>query len=216
MAFYTNWITLSFYLTFLVKIISQTSNYQISEASESNFSKLDLQKKEEVKKFEEAFYAVFAELHSNQLVRKIWNWDHDNKRLSTKIPYKNQIIFIWKNDEGEIKCSVAVNCDNAISQYSNFGFQIPAEKKGRYYEVLTLFTQNLDRANGIRLDRYFLRSYCIAHMYELGYDFMVSTCARKPLATYLRWGWEIMDEVTIDNEKRYFLYYNIPQNLKEL
>lgn len=180
------------------------------------FSVLDLKDSSTIKDFEEAFYKVFVKLHSNQLVRKIWDWDIESGRLKTKIGYENQVIFAWKNPDNQIKCATAINLNNYLSQFGNFGFKVPVDKPGRYCEVLTLFTQNIERANGIRLDRIFLKGFCVPHLQQLGNDFILSTCAQRPLTTYLRWGWEIIDEATIDNEKRYFLYYNINKNLQNL
>ncbi|HEY8401186.1 MAG TPA: hypothetical protein VIK89_07990 [Cytophagaceae bacterium] len=180
------------------------------------FSLLDLTNTPSVIDFEKAFYKAFVNLHSNQLVRKIWDWDKENERLKTKISYENQVIFTWKNPKGEIKCATAVNINNNLSQFANFGFKVPDNKQGKYCEVLTLFTQNIERTNGIRLDRFFLRGFCIAHLQHQGYNYILSTCAQRPLNTYLRWGWEIVDEATIENEKRYFLYYDIKTNLNNL
>jgi hypothetical protein len=111
---------------------------------------------------------------------------------------------------------VAFNLDNAQSQFGNYGFSVPADKKGKFVEVLTLFAPNLDRVNGFRLDQFFIRPYCVAHMQKMGYDFGLSTCAERPLTTYLRWGWEVLDEAVIEHQKRYFLYYDIHKNLPQL
>jgi len=191
------------------------SNQVLHQQEKEIFSVLDLHESAAIINFEEAFYKVFVNLHSNQLVRKIWDWDVENGRLKTKISYDHQIIFSWNNPSGEIKCASAINLNNSISQFGNFGFKAP-QKSGRYCEVLTLFTQNIERANGIRLDRFFLRAFCVPQLQKLGNDFILATCAQRPLKTYLRWGWDVIDEATIENEKRYFLYYNINKNLQNL
>lgn len=188
----------------------------LSSEESAFFTVLDLQDGSVVERFEKAFYQAFVNLNSNRLVRKIWDWDEGNGRLKTRISYEDQIIFAWHSPEGELRCASAVNLNNNCSQFGSFGFKVPAHKVGRYCEVLTLFTCNIERANGIKLDRLFLRAFCIQYLRQQGYDFILATCAQRPLSTYLRWGWEVIGETTIDNEKRYFLYYDIHKNTQAL
>jgi hypothetical protein len=192
-----------------------TPELPVTEESEGYITILDTRDPFEVQLYEEAFFSVFVKVSSNRLVRKIWDWDAANERLKTKIPYTDQIIFAWKSPEGQIKCAVAFNLNKSKSQFGEYGFSVPGDKKGRFVEVLTLFAQNPERANGFRLDQFFFRPNCGAYMKDNGYDFALSTCAQRPLATYLRWGWEVIDEATIADEKRYFLFYDIHKNLQD-
>jgi hypothetical protein len=188
----------------------------VADTSHGYFSILDTGNLMEVELYERAFYSVFVKVTSNRLVRKIWDWDEESHRLKTKIPYEDQVVFSCRNAQGEIKSAVAFSLNTAESQFGNFGFQVPAGKKGRYVELLTLFTQPRVRLDGFRFTQSFFRPHCVAYMQNMGYDFGLTTCAERPLATYLRWGWEVLEEAVIDHQKRYFLYYDIHKNLPQL
>ncbi len=177
-----------------------------------NFTEIKTTNESEIIDFEESFFKAFVNIENNRLIRKIWIWDFKNNRLKTKIPYKDINIMTWRDSKNNIKCAVAANLNNEISQFSEFGFKPPQDKAINYAEILTIFTGELNRTNGIRLDRFFLRGCCIPFMFDKGYHGLFSTCAIKPLETYKRWGWIVIDEAILDNEKRYFLYYDILKN----
>jgi hypothetical protein len=188
----------------------------LTDESQGHFSIIDTSNPEEIELYEKAFYNVFVTVTTNRLVRKIWDWDKESHRLKTKISYEDQVIFSCKNPKGEIKSAVAFSLNAAESQFGNFGFQVPADKKGKYVELLTLFTQPGVRLNGFRFTQSFFRPHCVAYMQNMGYDFGLTTCAERPLTAYLRWGWELLDEAVIDHQIRYFLYYDIHKNLPRL
>jgi hypothetical protein len=169
---------------------------------------------EEMEDFERSFYRAFVTIENNILIRKIWNWDDENKRLKLKNNFDDLVILVWKSPNEILKCGVVANLNTDDTQLGKFGFAFPSFKPKPHCEIVTLFTDLSDRKIGVSLNRHFLKAYCIPYMAEMGYKSLYSTCAEKPLKTYLRWGWELIEEKVIDTEKRYLLYYDIPTNLK--
>lgn len=168
----------------------------------------------EIDEFESAFYRAFISIGDSILIRRIWDWNDENRKLRLKISYEDLVVLRWKSVEGRINCAVAANLNNFSTQFSEFGFSFPVHLPKPHCEIVTLFTNWEDRKSAITLNRNFLKAYCIPFMAELGYRSLYSTCAIKPMKTYIRWGWDVIDETFIDGEKRYLLHYNIDFNLK--
>ncbi|MDG1332944.1 MAG: hypothetical protein P8P74_11490 [Crocinitomicaceae bacterium] len=178
------------------------------------FQQIQPSNRKEINAFESAFYNAFIEISNDRLLRRIWRWDDLKRKLRLKISYDDLIILSWKSPSEHIKCSVAANTNNSIVQFAEFGFSFPKDKPQPHCEIVTLFTNQLERESGLALNRKFLKAYCFPFMRNLGYKSLYSTCARKPLLTYLRWGWKVIDETVIGEEERYFLHYDLSNNSK--
>lgn len=172
--------------------------------SVQHFSVLDPCDAVQLEQYERSFFSAFVKVTSNRLVRRIWLWDHHRQRIRTAIPYEDQLIYTWRNRQGDIISSMAVNHHPEHRQYTAFGFHYSG--KERTAEVITLYTTpDAGRDTGHKGNTSFLRGYCYKDLAERGYDILLATCAARPLKSYLRLGWELLDEALIDNEARYFL-----------
>lgn len=191
-----------------------TLNFTHYLTKEIDYRPIDTNNDADVEMFEKSFYKAFVDLHSNQLIKKIWDWDSNRERLRTKIPYSDLEIYSWRNNDDTIKSAIAANVNVDITQFSQFGFSYPADGVQPHCEIVAFFTDNSNRTNGIHLNSIFLKSHCVPYIHSKGFKSLYSTCAEKPLNTYLRWGWQVLEETIIENEKRYFIYFDIEASLK--
>ncbi|MEO0565268.1 MAG: hypothetical protein AAF125_24390, partial [Chloroflexota bacterium] len=72
--------------------------------------------------YERAFYHAYAGLTDNGLIRELWMWDDTAERLQTRIPYEDQIIFGWRETNGDLLAAFAVNLSPFQFQAGAFGF----------------------------------------------------------------------------------------------
>lgn len=169
-----------------------------------HFSVLDHEDAAQVLQYERSFFSAFVRVTSNRLVRRIWLWDHHKERVRTAIPYEDQLIYTWRNRQGDIITSLAVNLHPQKRQYAEFGFQYNGEERAA--EIITLYTTpGAEKNTGHKGNINFMKGYCYKDLAERGYEILLATCAARPLKSYLRLGWELLDEAVIDNEARYFL-----------
>jgi hypothetical protein len=165
------------------------------------FTELDANDPLAVEGYERAFHAAFSRVAGNRLIRDLWLWDDPAGRLSTRIPYDDQIVLIGRNPAGEIETAMAFNFAMREFQSSAFGFAPPERTEGAC-ELIVFFTlghRHLSRAVTNLV-------HCYAKMRERGFHTAYATTAPRPLPAYRRiGGTEVIQEREIEGEMRYFL-----------
>lgn len=156
-----------------------------------------------LKDYEERFYHAYIHLEKQNLIRKIWDFDDVHKRVKTKIPYSDQIIFnLHENDH--IFGAIAFNVAEREFQYSEYGFRFPSWGNGtRVCEVLTMFSEKnqIDKARWMQTCNM---------MAEQGFTDLLATSAPRPLPLYKRFfQFKVIDSNIIDGEMRYFIHINL-------
>lgn len=167
---------------------------------------LDTQDRDQVIASERAFYATFHPI-AGDLIRRLWHWDHAEKRLRTAIPYGDQIVYLVINDQDVVVGGLAVNVAMNAVQSAEYGFRIPGETSATDCELLAFFMVD-PHHNGLRFHRQFFREHCCRDLVQRGYRMTYGTTAPKPLPVYLRIGARILEEKSFGPELRYF--FEIP------
>jgi len=163
----------------------------------------------EKENFERYFYEAFARVEKQDLIRKIWKWNDEDRKLLLKIPEKRSVVYTWVNEEGRNIFYVAGSyLRENFSQFKFYGFDVP-ETIGTYCEVLTLFSTPFFNKSMTEVDQKFLRPYCHEQGRMNKCSALLATCAPRLLALYKRWGWELLETKTIDGEVRHFIAYKL-------
>jgi hypothetical protein len=163
------------------------------------FARLDAADARAVEDYERAFYAAFARVTSNRLVRRLWLWDDEQRRLKTRVAYDDQTIWISRRADGALHIAIAAQFAPLTAQSAAYGFRVPPAP--RVFEILAFFA-------AARLSFGELRSFWaqfVAAMRDAGMGEGYATTAKPLLPIYRRGGWEIVDTTTIDGEARFFL-----------
>lgn len=171
------------------------------------FELLDPADADAVAAYERSFYAAFAPVTSNRLIRWLWRWDDAGRRLATSIPYADQSIYLQRSSTtGGIAAALAVNMALRQVQGAAFGFGLP-ETAGTC-EFLTVFVN----ANHDLKTRHVFWSACFADLRRRGLHTAYATTARRPLALYRRLGGDVVDTAVIENEERFFLRFSLERD----
>jgi hypothetical protein len=165
---------------------------------------LDLHSPEVVAEWERAFYQGFAHVTGNRLIQTLWIWNHAERRLATRIPYADQLIYGWRDAAGTLATCLAINVTLAGFQSSAFGFQ-PDRSEGapRACELLATFSLS-DRSLSHVMQ---FRTTAFADLYQRGFRRAYLTTADKNYRIWVRCGAELLDEAIIDGERRRFLQF---------
>ena len=155
-------------------------------------------------RYEEAFYASFGRVQANRLVRSLWLWDDEARRLATRIPYEEQIIFAMSTADGQIETALALNVAMKSFQSDAFGFGKPEDPAG-CFEVLTFFTAS----DGHPAFKRQLWREAVRVLRSSGYHTGFATTAVRPLLAYLRLGWQVQRVAILGDEVRFFLEYRL-------
>lgn len=158
--------------------------------------------------FERAFYSAFVKVSGNRLVRQLWIWDEAERRIATRVPYDDQIIYVFRDDRGAIATAMAVNMTLREFQAEAYGFPCPAERRG-CCELLTLFvvgSHDLENA-------YRFRAATFGDLHRRGFDTAYATTATRVLRFYLRLGARQLDEKMVQDERRHFLQFDLRTSL---
>ena len=163
------------------------------------FVRLDVRDLDVHEEYEKAFYDAFSRVPSNRLVRQLWLWDDEGRRLRIRLAYEDHAIWVSRRASGELHFAIAAHQDPSRAQSAAYGFEIPRE--AGIFEVLTFFNSG---PTDIAEMRSFWRSF-LAHMREAGLTRGYATCAARLLLLYKRAGWEVAAETEIAGEARYLL-----------
>ena len=157
--------------------------------------------------YETAFYEAFARVTTNTLVRRLWRWDDQHRRLATRIDYDDQRIYIGRNQSGALTLAIAATVAPSRWQSAEYGFT-PQQCGADACEVLTFFATT--RLSGAVI-RPFWRRFLTA-IKALGVRSAYATCAASMLPLYEFAGWKIADMASIDGEQRYFLTLQLDEH----
>lgn len=172
------------------------------------FQRLNVEDPAIRRNYEQAFFTSFEQVTSNRLIHTLWNWEYGARRLATRVPYEDQIIFAMCDRAGKVEAALAFNTAMRCFQSSAFGFKPPSETTGTF-EVLTFFNPR-NRELGIKFR---LWAESVRALGALGFHTGFATTASRPLRLYLRIGWRLAEEVELAAEKRFFLHYRVPGRL---
>lgn len=165
---------------------------------------LDLNAPGVIAEWERAFYQGFAHVTGNRLIQTLWNWDHDEQRLATRIPYDEQLIYGWRDATGALATCLAINVTLASFQSSAFGFQPDRSQHApRACELLATFSLS-DRSLSHVMQ---FRTTAFAELYRRGFRRAYLTTADRNYRIWVRCGAELLDEAVIEGERRRFLQF---------
>jgi hypothetical protein len=164
----------------------------------------------EVERYERHFYDGYAALTDNRLVRRIWDWDDGNRRLRTRIPYRDQVIYRWSDPAGQPIVYLAVNLGaQRAFQAGAFGFApgpAPGDpERGHYCEVLNVLRVGPPRRATASDYRDFVRDYGFRDLARRGFTVAYATCTRRRLRPYLLLGAQLVQGTALDGEERFLL-----------
>lgn len=169
-------------------------------------TRLNLADPAQVFAYESAFYASFASATHNRLIHWLWDWDHDTRRLRTKLGYDVQAVYAMRDPAGAIDAAIGVNLRPPPLQAAAFGFALPAHlPPERTVEFLTLFApgeHSLTR-------KLILWREVFEDLLHAGYTDAVATTAAKVLPLYLYMGATRLAEAAPEGEARYFLHFDL-------
>jgi hypothetical protein len=167
------------------------------------FEELNLADSETRHEYESAFHDCFAKVASNRLVHQLWLWDYGARRVAVRIPYDQQTILALRDGAGRLDTAMAFNTGMRELQSAAFGFAVA--DAGGCFEILTFFSRR-DRTLKVKLEFW---KRCLEELYVRGYRDGYATTAHRPLASYRRLGWRVVDERLVQGEQRYFLHYDL-------
>lgn len=179
--------------------------------------RLDLSDAEQIVEFERLFYAGFERANHNRLVRQLWEWDHADGRLRTRIPYVEQQIWGMQSEEGMLTGGVAVNVALRTLQAAAYGFSLApvlaaAGERGQICEFLALFS--VHEPSFSRMSA--LWKELFDDLRGEGFTHAVATTSPKILPMY-RWaGATCLGEVQIGEEKRIFLLFDLLRTQRKI
>lgn len=157
-----------------------------------------------IAEWERAFYKGFAHVTGNRLIRTLWNWDDAGQRLATRIPYLDQVIYYWRDDQGEIASSIATNIAMTQFQSSAFGFEPDrAEGAPRGCELIVAFSLS-DRSLSHVIA---VRNAALSDLYDRGFRRAYLTTADKVHHLWMRCGARVLGDTVIEGERRRFLEF---------
>jgi len=202
-----------------------TSGTVAAMASQPEFGALRLQQLDAsdpraVCAYERAFYEAFARAKHNTQARRIWDWDDRARRIRTRIPYADQVVFVLPDDVpgdpgagGEQdRAGIAVDTAGAINwrlaehQVVSLGFEPPPPLQG-HCEILVLFSRRDADLTGLRT---FL---CLAAQQALDLNLKTAdaTCTDRLLPVYRHIGGQTIDQQTLEGERRTRLRFDLQQ-----
>jgi hypothetical protein len=182
----------------------------IASAITSAYGTLDVTDDWQVTDYERHFYHAYARLADNKLVRLIWEWDDTRQRVRTRIAYSDQVIYSARDDRGRLAVAMAVNLRYpAEFQAAAFGFPRAGGAKGRYCEILNVFTTSHHGETARATYGSFISGFAYSDLAAHGFEAAYATCTRRCLRSYQRLGAELLAETAIDGEPRYFLQWSL-------
>lgn len=180
------------------------------EQDNPNLKQLDTSDFSALKHYEEMFYQAFIKLEKQNLIRKIWKFDDINRRIKTKISYRDQVILnICEKDN--ILGAIALNVAEREFQYSEYGFHFSTQPNEDIHicEVLTVFSVK----NRINWKEWIRLCQVLA---DHGFTDILATTAPGPMPLYKRFfKFEVIDSNVVDGETRYFIHINLEKILKK-
>ncbi len=167
-------------------------------------ARLDWRQPEDVEEYERVFFDAFRRATGNRLIRSLWLWDDEARRLRTRIPYEDQVLYAMRDERGRLVTAMGVNTAMRAFQSSAYGFHPPPDPAG-CCEFLTVFS--VDEYRLPTRFRFWHDSF--ADLARSGFHTGYATTAQRVLNLYLRFGARVLEEREIEGEARYFLTFDL-------
>ena len=169
--------------------------------AELNYEVLDTSDNEAVIAYEKSLFRAFIPYETPAL-KSVWNFNHKERRVKTKIPYSSQVIFVGKLGDATVSAvSVNLNMKEQL-QLEMMGFSIDKTQKG-LAEGIGVF--NLQVFSGVNPIAILLKKFAFKKIQELDISLMYGTCSDRVLRGYQALGWKVVDERVFMDEKKYLL-----------
>lgn len=161
---------------------------------------LDTNNQDTLCKYEKLIYELF---HTNKVVLKLWDWDHEKKRVNTRIPYKDQLIYVLLNEANAFCASIAVNYSTTERQYIKVGFSKEIESNS--CEVFAMFLNPKVNVSIFTIVEFL--KLCVINSSKLNTSTtsIKAICSPKTYPLYRRLGFVIVETKKIEEETRYFI-----------
>lgn len=158
-------------------------------------------------KYERDFFKAFIKL-DNPLLHKIWEWDYENQRIKTRIPYEDQIVYLCHDQDNNLLGAMSVNLNQKLNQFSQFGFKIdPTNLK--FAEIMVMFKHPDYCSPWWTFYNKFIK-YAYKNLQQYEVKEIYTTCGtERLLKTYQRGSWKLIGTNFIGQDVRYFLKLNL-------
>jgi hypothetical protein len=181
------------------------------------YSILDTDDAKAVAHYEQTLYTNFHPiLEKNPLVRDLWVWDDVNKRMRTRAPYPQQLVFLMRHRvTGAIASSVGVNLDlDAFWQTGHYGFKCP-DLSETPCELMILAHGDSERLNGVYIIRNFIFRYIFSELHTRGYHCAYATTADHLRRAYLWFGARALEERIVSGHRRTLVCWDLEATAKQ-
>lgn len=161
--------------------------------------------------YEQMLYADFLPvLRLNPLIRDLWDWDDDYRRLRTRVPYTSQKIALLSHPEtGNINFATGVNVHiDRHWQSGTYGFSRPEPTSG-VCEFLIMAGREKSWLNGIAIYGRYAGEFLFPELMEQGFHTAYSTTADHLLKLYCWCGAKRVDERLVDGHRRTLLRWRL-------
>jgi hypothetical protein len=190
--------------------VSETSAQRTSEAAGAAMPRatkdLDWSDAALVASLEAEAYEAFGGGRQSALLRGLWIWDDEAKRVRTRVPDEDQRAWI-EVDAGRVHTAILVNVRLAVLQSAAYGFAVPETlDDGRSLCEFTLVFSREEHSLG-----HFHAAWdeAFGDLRSAGFGDGLATCARRLLPLYRRMGAKVLAEAEIAGEQRYFLHFEL-------
>jgi len=159
-----------------------------------------------VASLESEAYEAFGGGQQSALLRGLWIWDDDAKRVRTRVPVEDQRAWI-EAESGRVHTAILVNLRLAVLQSAAYGFAVPETlDDGRPLCEFTLVFSREEHSLG-----HFHAAWdeAFGDLRAAGFGDGLATCARRLLPLYRRMGAKVLAEAEISGEQRYFLHFEL-------
>lgn len=159
-----------------------------------------------VASLESEAYEAFGGGRHSALLRGLWIWDDEAKRVRTRVPAEDQRAWI-QVDAGRVHTAILVNVRLALLQSAAYGFAVPETlDEGRPLCEFTLVFSREEHSLG-----HFHAAWdeAFGDLCGAGFGDGLATCARRLLPLYRRMGAKVLAETEIAGEQRYFLHFDL-------
>ncbi|MBE9048358.1 hypothetical protein IQ255_28890 [Pleurocapsales cyanobacterium LEGE 10410] len=167
-----------------------------------------LKSETEIIEYERALYREFTRKNPhNWLCRNYLLIDGDRYRAS--IPYSNQSIYgIYRGTE--LISAVAIGFNTGCQmQFEAVGFSLEPELTNcNYCEVLTFFIAQDKHHNYFQIIKH-LKQVVITDLKARNIAFGLANCTKNLLPLYLRMGWNIIEQKTLEKKTKYLIKFGI-------
>ena len=168
---------------------------------------LDIANNQDLIAYEKAQYQAFSTTAITSL-HKIWHFNHTSKRLSTTIPYTNQLISIIEHQRSIIGAMAIHTALTEPLQLEAQGFTID-KNEPHCAEGLGIFTTHTF-INGTS-PLFVLRDFTNPLLRQSGIFKVYGTCSHHRLKGYQLLGFQKLSTQIFQNEKKYLLAIDIPK-----